>query len=265
MHTETIVEQLFNHLVNGDRARTRQFVGRVLTEGMTPAEFAGEVVWRLQETLFKLNRADQIAPLAFNYATRLLRSLTDQLQAGYQQSPRRGAEVLLFSGREEIEDLGGQIAADLLEADGWDVRFGGPMVATDDILAEVHARRPKWLVLFCSHPKDVAPIRALIDTLRDINAHPDLRVAVGGGVFNRASGLAEEMGAIHAASTPIQLVELLAGRTKSDADAMRASETARGVESSDGRTKRLAAVRSALDRARSDGSTSESPRLRKSA
>ncbi len=219
MHHEAIIEQLFNLLLNGDRAGTRRFVGRILAGGTTPAGFANDIAWPLHESLFRLHRADQVAPLPFHYAVRLLRSTIDQLQPGYEQAPRRGREVLLFCGREEIEDLGGQIAADLLEADGWDVRFGGPMVALDELLAEVHGRKPAWLVLFSSHPKDVTAIREIIDTLRDIGGHPDLRVAVGGGVFNRAPGLAEEMGAPHSASTPQDLVELLADRSRSGAGA----------------------------------------------
>lgn len=231
MHAETVIEQLFNVLVNGDRATVRRFVGRALSTGISPEDFVNDIVWPLHETLFRLHRADQLAPLAFNYALRLVRTTVDQLQSGFTQAPRRGRDVLLFGGRDDIEDLGGQIAADLLEADGWDVRFGGPMVALDELLAEVHARKPSWLVLYSAHPKDVTQIREVIDTLRDIGGHPDLRVAVGGGVFNRAPGLAEEMGAPHCASTPRELVELLAGRCQQRADALRleaAGESASG-------------------------------------
>lgn len=217
MHTEAVIEQLFNILVNGDRPAVRRLVGRILVNGMTPDGFANDIVWPLHETLFRLHRADQIAPFAFNSALRLLRTTIDQLQAGYTQAPRRGRSVLLFGGREEIEDLGAQIAADLLEADGWDVRFGGPMVALDDLLTEVNSHKPAWLVLYSAHPKEVTSIREVIDTLRDLGGHPDLRIAVGGGVFNRAPGLAEEMGAPHSASTPRGLVELLAGRSRSEA------------------------------------------------
>jgi len=217
MHSEAVIEQLFNLLVNGDRPAVRRFIGRVLLTGVSPDEFANDIVWPLHETLFRLHRADQIEPIAFQYSLRLLRTTIDQLQAGYAQAPRRGREVLLFGGREEIEDLGGQIASDLLEADGWEVRFGGPMVALDELLAEVHARKPAWLVLFSAHPKDVTTIREIIDTLKDIGGHPDLRIAVGGGVFNRARGLAEEMGASHSAASPKDLVELLADRSRGEA------------------------------------------------
>lgn len=213
MQTSAVIEQLFNHFLNGDRPRARQLVGRVLASGVTPAEFANDVVWPLHETLFTHRRKDEVAELAFNYAVRLLRTTVDQLQPGYAQAPRNGGTVLLFSGRDDIEDLGGQIAADLLEAAGWEVWFGGPLVATDDVLAEVHARRPKWLVLFSSSKDDAARAREVIRTIREIGGHPDLRVALGGGIFNRAPGLAEELGADASAANPFGLAEALSNRT----------------------------------------------------
>lgn len=212
MQTTVVIEQLFNLVLSGDRPRTRQLVGRTLAAGMGAAEFVNDIVWPVHETLFKHHRRDEVAPLAFNYAARLLRTTIDQLQSGYQQAPRRGTTVLLFSGRDEIEDLGGQIAADFLEAAGFDVWFGGPMVATDDILAEVNARQPDWLVLFSSGKEDAARAREAVQTIRTIGGHPELRVALGGGIFNRAPGLAEELGADASAATPFELVEALDGR-----------------------------------------------------
>jgi len=212
MDNTAVIEQLFNLLLSGDRPRTRQFIGRVLASGMTPAQLTNDVIWPLHRTLFMHPRKDEVAPLAFTSAVRLLRTTIDQLQAGYEQSSRSGSSVLIFSGHDEIEDLGGQIAADMLEAAGWEVWFGGPLPATDDVVAEVHARRPAWLVLFSSSKDDAARSREVIESLRDIGGHPDLRIALGGGVFNRAPGLAEELGCDATAATPSALVDALAGR-----------------------------------------------------
>ncbi|MHC4787228.1 MAG: hypothetical protein ACYTE6_14835, partial [Planctomycetota bacterium] len=58
-------------------------------------------------------------------------------------------------------------------------------------------------------PGDAPQIRKLIDTIRGINAHPHLQIVVGGGVFNRAEGLAEEIGADLWARDPAELLEKL--------------------------------------------------------
>lgn len=235
MQTSAVIEQLFNHFLNGDRPRTRQLIGRMLASGTTPAQFANDVVWPLHEALFAHRRKDEVADLAFNYAVRLLRTTIDQMQAGYQQAPRNGRTVLLFSGRDDIEDLGGQLAADLLEAAGWEVWFGGPLVATDDVLTEVHGRRPDWLVLFSSSKDDAARTREVIQTIREIGGHPELRIALGGGIFNRAPGLAEELGADATAANPLGLADALAGRTH-PANAFRKAEQAAATRTTGSRS-----------------------------
>jgi hypothetical protein len=63
--------------------------------------------------------------------------------------------------------------------------------------------------MFCSAPADLPQVRSLIDTIREIGACPNLQIVVGGGVFNRADGLAEEIGADLWASTPIELIDVI--------------------------------------------------------
>src|SRR5204862_7037140 len=95
------------------------------------------------------------------------------------------------------------------EADGCDMFFGGGGVANDEILAEVGERRPGILLMFASGAPDAPNIRQLIDTIREVGACPNMQIAVGGGVFNRALGLAEEIGVDLWARTPQELLQTL--------------------------------------------------------
>jgi methanogenic corrinoid protein MtbC1 len=206
---ELVVDRLLPKLMEGDREEIRGIVARALSNGITPEMMAEAVAWPIHETLHKLSRHHQIEKIAFNYATRALRSVVDQLQAGYTKAKPNGQRVLVFCGPNENEDLGGQLAADLLEAAGFEVTFGGGGVAHDEILQEVNQRRPRFLVLFASAASDAPGIRSVIDAVRGVNAVPDLEIVVGGGVFNRAEGLAEEIGASRIAKSPAHLVETL--------------------------------------------------------
>jgi len=208
-HAESIVENLIPLLLQGDRTTVRAQVARALAGGLTAERFTEEVAWTIHEALHKLNRNDQIERLSFNYATRLLRSVVDQVQLGYTRCQRNGRTVMLFCGSGENEDLGGQMAADLLEASGYEVIFAGGGVARDEILEATQHRRPDFLVLFASSAADAPTIRAVIDQVREVGADPTLEIAVGGGVFNRADGLAEAIGATRFARKPLGLVEAL--------------------------------------------------------
>jgi methanogenic corrinoid protein MtbC1 len=105
------------------------------------------------------------------------------------------------------------MAVDLLEASGYSVRFAGSGVANDEIQAMVQNDQPDVLLMFCSDPQNLPDIRALIDNLHEVGACPRTQIAVGGGVFNRAEGLAEEIGADLWAQDPFEMVDRLTRET----------------------------------------------------
>ncbi|MHC5024243.1 MAG: cobalamin B12-binding domain-containing protein [Planctomycetota bacterium] len=229
MNEEMIIEQLFPLLTTGDRTGARALIQEALESGMAPEDLAHDVFWPVLETIDKLFRSDQLTMLAHHYATRLIRNLVDMVQLSFTRKPSRDRSVLVFSGQNEHDELSGMLVADLLEADGYEVRYGGSGIANDEILGELGQRRSDVLLMFASGPHDAPNIRELVDTVRDVNACPDVQIVVGGGIFNRAEGLAEEIGADLWAKSPRELIEKMV--TQKD---RRATEEQRTV----GRTKR---------------------------
>jgi len=202
-------QSLFQSLVSGDRQESRRLVQQTLELGIDAESLSRDVYWSVLDNLNTLYRNDQVTALSFQYATRLLRSLVDQAQASYRQAESRGRRICMFCGETESDDLAGQLVADLAEADGYEMFFGGGGIANDEILEEVNNRRPDILLLFSSGPRDAPNIRQLIDTIRGVNACPDMQIVVGGGIFNRAPGLAEEIGADLWATSPRELLTSL--------------------------------------------------------
>ncbi len=209
MNLEATLEQFFGHLVSGDRPAARSLVTDLYESGIAAEDVTRDLFWPALEMVHTLHRNDQITNLAHHYATRLLRTLVDQAQARYTPKARRNRKVCLFCGPNEPEELSGQLVADLLESDGYDVFFAGGGVANDEILEEVGQQEPDVLLLFASSNRDAPNIRVLIDTLRELNSCPNMQIVVGGGIFNRAPGLAEEIGADLSAAGPTDLLDKL--------------------------------------------------------
>ncbi|MCH2135484.1 MAG: hypothetical protein MK101_02755 [Phycisphaerales bacterium] len=228
MNTQAMVERLFPLLISGDRAQARTTVNDFKADGTDPETLTQCVFWPLHELVNDLYRKDQLTTLAHHCAVRLLRSLVDQAQACYTQLPRNGRTMMLFCGDTETDDMAAQMVADLAEADGWSVCFGGGGIAFDELLEIANERRPDVMLMFSSAASDAPTIRQLIDTVRGVGACPDMQIAVGGGIFNRAPGLAEEIGADIWASTPAEIIESL-----NDAPQQRATPEQRTV----GRTR----------------------------
>ena len=94
----------------------------------------------------------------------------------------------------------------LLEADGYTVYYAGGGIANDEIVEQIGHLQADKLVVFGAVAQTVPYTRLLIDRLHELGVCPDLQVIVGGGVFNRAEGLAEEIGADLWAYEPTELL-----------------------------------------------------------
>lgn len=75
------------------------------------------------------------------------------------------------------------------------VRFVGGGVPEDEVLKLIGDLRPDLLILFGTLPQGMPAVRKLIDYLREVNSCPQMQVLCCGGIYRRAEGLAEEIGA----------------------------------------------------------------------
>jgi len=200
----------FNHLISGERREARAVLDRALEDGVLTGESAiTDLCWPVLEQMQALHRDDQLSRLAFQLATRLMLHLLPRLQRWMTQHPARGTTVLVCTGDDMSEEVAGQMLTELLEAHGYQVYFCGGDVPRDEIVAHVARVNADVLVVFGATPRTVPATRLLISQLYEIGACPRLQVAVGGGVFNRAEGWAETLGADLWAADPGQLVKTL--------------------------------------------------------
>lgn len=214
MHSEVLIERFFTALISGNRVASREIVDEVLQADCPAETVLDKLFWPTLEHIQKVYRADQLSELSHHYATRLIHALANQMQLRLKRADRRGKTVLLVSGPESGEEVGAHLTADLLEADGYDVYFAGGGVANDEVVNQLGELSADILVVFGAAPSTVPLTRQLIDRLHSIGACPKLQVVVGGGVFNRADGLAEEIGADLWAKSPMDLVTAVSKKPK---------------------------------------------------
>lgn len=190
---------VFDHFVRtllvGDRPACRQVIEKAAECGLTPQQLLVELCWPAQEAIRELYREHKISLAAQHMATRLNRATVDRICGNLPMAVPNGRKVMLLCGDSEPEELGGQITADLFEAAGFEVKFLGGGIPNDEVLHILGHWRPELLVLFATLPRDMPAARQLIDYLRDVNAQSGLQVMCCGGIYKRAEGLAEEIGA----------------------------------------------------------------------
>jgi len=203
---DLLTERLLQLCVSGDRTGVRELHTQLEDAGLSSSEIAQRLYWPSMQVIFRMWRQDQLTALAYRYATRILRMLVDQAQAKYSQSQRNGRRLLCICGPEESEDTAGQLCADLLEASGYEVLFAAGGVAKDEIMQEVAQRKPDAVVVFAAAASDAPRIRQLIDGLQEVHRDQSVPVICGAGVFARAEGLADEIGATATAHDPAEII-----------------------------------------------------------
>ncbi|MBX3383344.1 MAG: cobalamin-dependent protein [Phycisphaeraceae bacterium] len=209
MSQEILLERFFELLINGDRPGARTLVRELVDQGTPAPTIINNLYFPVYEKIEQLHRADQITGVAYHLSTRLLRMLVDQTSSRLPLDGPKRFNVLAACGPSQSEELAAQMAVDLLEAGGCKVAFTGGGVPADEILEQVHERRPDYLVLFASAASDLPDIRMIIDSIREIGAAKRTKIVVGGGVFNRAEGLADQIRADLWATTPLELVDVV--------------------------------------------------------
>jgi len=182
-------------LLGGDRQACRQIIDQAQAAGINAYDLLVGLIYPTMENIQGLYRDDRISISQLNLATRLNRSIADQLTAQLPRVAANGKKALIVCGNAEPEELGGQICSDLFESDGWEVKFAGGGVPDDEVLKLTGEYRPDLLIFFATLPQGMPAVRKMIDYIREVNALPHMQIMCCGGIYKRAEGLAEEIGA----------------------------------------------------------------------
>ena len=195
MLKDDILERYLEALLHGDRKRCRAVIEETLQSGIPANSVYADIIWPIMVEIEQLLRSDRITTVEEHLATRINRTIVDQLQNKLPRRPNKDKKIAVCCAQSELQELGAQIMADLFESDGWEVRFLGGGLTNDDILAYINEYAPDILLIYGTAPKQAPDVRRLIDTIRAVNAWPQMRIMLSGGVFGRAEGLWQEIGA----------------------------------------------------------------------
>jgi methanogenic corrinoid protein MtbC1 len=208
MDFEKINVRYLENLLKGDRNGCREVLGQALQTGTPVNTVYTELFWpvmKIVESLFRENRIDTITE---KIATRINRTLVDQLQSKLPKRENRNKSIVVVCADDEPEELGAQMCADLFESDGWNVRFIGGGVPNDEIMVLCGKMQPDVLFLYGTKPSGAPAVRQLIDGVRLVGSCPEMKIMLSGGIFNRAEGLWEEIGADLFAPTAKEALEM---------------------------------------------------------
>ncbi len=208
MINESILARYLEPLLRGDRKACRAVIEETLQSGIPANSVYVNIIWPIMVEIEKLLRKDKITPVQEHLATRVNRTIVDQLQNKLPRRPKKNKKIVVCCAPDELQELGAQMMTDLFESNGWEVRFPGGGLTNDDILAFINEYGPSILLIYGTTPKQAPAVRRLIDTIKSVNAWPNMRIMLSGGLFNRADGLWQEMEADLYAPTALEALQI---------------------------------------------------------
>ncbi|MFW5639986.1 MAG: cobalamin B12-binding domain-containing protein [Thermodesulfobacteriota bacterium] len=117
--------------------------------------------------------------------------------------------MIITASPNEFHEIGAWMLSDVLEQDGWEVRYLGADMPAADLIDMVTAYQPDVLAISVTMPFNVDKVRDLIRKFRDDPKTASLKVIVGGHVFNDIPKLWRLVGADGFASNLEEAVRII--------------------------------------------------------
>ena len=190
----------------GDRTRALRVINEASRSGMAPRELQLSVIAAAQREIGRLWELNQVSIAQEHLATAIAQLALAQLYGHGELAPPVGWTVLLACVEGEMHDFGPRIAADVLEAEGYDVRFLGANVPTHSLVELACRMRPDAICLSATMVFHLPALRQAVAALRE--ALPEVHLLAGGWAVEQLGHAPE--GAQRAGSSAEELVAVLA-------------------------------------------------------
>ncbi|WP_168210529.1 cobalamin B12-binding domain-containing protein [Persicimonas caeni] len=174
----------------GDRRRAWQVVSDALDAGLSVASVYKDVLAWAQAEIGDCWADSEISVAQEHMASAVTQSVVARLYA-YIESERSRGCVLLGGVEGEEHVLPAQLAADLLELEGWNVAFLGTNIPSEDFLKAIEDERPDVVGLSLTMAPDLPTAVTLIRDIR--KRFGDLPIVLGGRAAAELREVAEDL------------------------------------------------------------------------
>ncbi|HRX87165.1 MAG TPA: B12-binding domain-containing protein, partial [Phycisphaerae bacterium] len=109
MPSTLLVDRYLETLLEGNRQGCRELVNQQLEQQHDATRLYFDLIWPSMTEVERLFRADRINTATEHLATRINRSIADQLQPYLRRMPTNGRRIIITCADGEPEELGAQM------------------------------------------------------------------------------------------------------------------------------------------------------------
>lgn len=105
-------------------------------------------------------------------------------------TPRQGSlKAVITAAPNEFHEIGAWMVSDILEHDGWEVRYLGANTPVNDLLEMLRSFQPNVLALSVTMPFNIVRAKEMITAIKEDEELNKTLIIVGGRAFNETIGL----------------------------------------------------------------------------
>ena len=178
----------------GDRGAADTIVGEAIREGHSIVDVYVGVLEPSQVEVGRLWESNEITVAQEHLATAVTQFVVTRMYSLLERPAERRGSAIVTGIEGELHQLGGHMVADILELDGWDVRFLGTNLPAEGVLRLVAEHKPRIVGISATMLFNLPKAVALVSALR-AGPGPIPKIVVGGALFRSVPELWRETGA----------------------------------------------------------------------
>ena len=195
-------------LLKGNRRDAVAIVESAVREGVSIRDLYLQVFQPAQREVGRLWQNNIISVAEEHYCTASTQALMAQFYPQILATPRTGRKVVVACVGSELHEIGTRMVADFFEMDGWDGLYIGASTPAAALVDLVCRERPDLVALGITMTYHLSTARDLIGRLRSDSRCANVKVIVGGYVFQDRPDLWRFIGADGAATDAAAAVAL---------------------------------------------------------
>lgn len=184
-----LAEDLLGLLFARDRHAACRFSVDLVESGLSVAALIDEAFSPAMEELGRLWEAAALTAADQHAATTVAEAALSAASASAPRAALRG-EVVVACVEGDCHTMPAQMVAEVLDHDGWAVRYLGAGVPQSDLLAYVGREAPAGIFFTCAFPPALPSILNVVDDLHDLG----VAVYLGGRALGTSSKRAQALG-----------------------------------------------------------------------
>lgn len=172
--------------IGADYVQSREDVMTFYLQIIQPAMYEIGRCWEMGEVSVAQEH------LASAIVARVMSFLYQDYVLGEERKERR---AVVTAAPNEFHETGAHMISDFLEINGWDVYYLGSNTPARDLKDLVLQKKPFLLAISVTMPFNLSGVKEIVQMVRDEEALENIRIMLGGMVFNMESQLWKQLGA----------------------------------------------------------------------